>query len=245
MTTDHRTIRRRRMKELPLIIAVIAIGGWLGLQPPKSHLERVEEAAELFDAGDRAASLRILEEVLASDPGFARAHIERARIALVDGEPETAESHLRSATEADPQSAEAWGSLGMFLFQTHRVDEAGTALERAIAVDRLDAQNYALLGQVLELRGQIADAHPHFEQARRLEPGVPLYWLLEARIQWKRFDPARARTALAGAKASAERPFDAAELKLLREIEEDLEIWPEGPPNHPGIPTPPPNGDGH
>ena len=170
------------------------------------------------------------EAILESDPGNAAAGIQLASIATLEGRPADAERYLRATIETNPDHAEAWTSLGTLLLLTERGPEAASSFERAIAADPRYAPARFYFGQMLEDAGLSAQARPQYEWARRLDPGTPLYGLLEANLLWKTYQPVLARTLLAQVERTARRPLSSDEEKLRKEILENLEIWPAGPP---------------
>ena len=242
---------RRGPKPGLRLLALLCLSSVFGGCGPGGAPASVEErAARLFDEGRVEQARRILEAELAENPTHAPAHLQLARILLAEGSADGAEAHLRTATESAPESVEVWTALGIFLLGAERTADAVTALERAIRLDETYPIARTTYGQVLEEGGFTADARTHYEAARRQDPGTPLHWLLEARILWKLYKPELARTALAAARSKAARPLTPAEEKLAWEVNDDLEVWPEGPPYNAPPPAdeagsaPPPGDDG-
>jgi tetratricopeptide (TPR) repeat protein len=197
------------------------------------YREYVEDPVAIASAlapRDPAQAESWCRRALAIDPGDAAAQTLLGNLAIRRGESSEAELLLRRAVAAAPRYAPGWTSLGTLLLFTGRGEEAASCFESAIAADPLSAPPRGFLGQMHEDAGRLALAHPHYEAARRLDPGTPLYGLLEARLLWKLHRPEDARSLLAIVEANAARDLDPQEAKLREEIIEDLELWPEGPP---------------
>ncbi len=190
--------------------------------------------------GDIEGARGWYQRALLLDPVHPPAEVQLGSLALIAKDLPEAERHFRRAVEADPDFSLAWNSLGALLLGTGRPDEAFPSFERAIAADPHYAPPRAMLGQMLESAGQYPKARMNYEAARRIEPRRSLYGLLEARVLWRMYRPGPARTLLAEVDRSKPFPPDEQEVKLRRELVEDLEIWPDGPPTM----TPPESGEG-
>ncbi len=77
---------------------------------------------------------------------------------------------LRTATQQDPKSAEAWAYLGVAYQQTGNSDQALAALRRATELDASEAEYFLWLGQVLESRQQYTDAATAFARSTANNP---------------------------------------------------------------------------
>lgn len=193
--------------------------------------------------GDLEGARDAYERALRIDPGDPAAQTRLGSLDLAADDVAAAELRFRSAVAAAPSYAPGWSSLGTLLLFTGRGEEAAACFERAATADPHLAAPRGFLGQMHEDAGRLALAHPHYETARRLDPGTPLYGLLEARLLWKLHRPDDARALLAIVEKSAARALDAQETKLRKEILEDLELWPEGPPAPQAPPESVPGGD--
>jgi len=194
---------------------------------------KIEEARQYYERGTRlkwteaAAEHRLgLLTIAAAASAGSQGEVERA--SKLQSE---AIEHFERALAIDPHFARSWNSLGLIQLASNNYEAAAQAFEKAIASDPYDASPRSHYGQLLESAGHFAKARPLFEAARRLEPDVPLYWLLEAHLLWKMYQPRYARTLLAQLDEKIDL-FDLApnELKLRSIVYEDLEIWPDGPP---------------
>ncbi|MDA0207293.1 MAG: tetratricopeptide repeat protein [Acidobacteria bacterium] len=96
---------------------------------------------------------------------LARALDERGAIA----DP-SREKLLREATSVEPDSAGAWGELGLFLLRGQQTEEAVAALQTAYDLAPDDPSMAANLGVALAAQGQLGQAEDLFRRALTLNP---------------------------------------------------------------------------
>ena len=210
-----------------LLAVIILIAARLPSRIPIG--ERWKQAQESQEAGD-ANQARAEYEAFLKYPDFApKAELALAALDLEAGDLPAAESRLRAALETYPDESELWEALGGLLLTTERGREAAAALTAALENDPGNIYARILRAQMLEDGGNLALARPEYEWARRAKPDKALYALLEARLLWRMYKPTLSRTLLAQLDARGLN-LDESEEKLRREILEDLEIWPDGPP---------------
>lgn len=127
-----------------------------------------EEAGRLAEA--REAYGRALQEDLAYYP----AHARLAEVALASGDTATAISELDLAVQIREDEPTLRYSYGKVLTFTGRYDDAAVQLRKAVEIDPYFAAPYALLGGVLETRGDRAAALAQYraflEHASRANP---------------------------------------------------------------------------
>jgi tetratricopeptide (TPR) repeat protein len=133
-----------------------------------------DAAAELEAAARRAPKLALAFSALAT------AYTRRAATMVSDSV--ARDSLLRlAAAAADraislaPKSAHAWVARGTVLAggNPHRLTSARVAFERALILDRSDAEAHRQLGHVLMLQGTASLAQSHLLQAITLDPEDP------------------------------------------------------------------------
>ncbi len=177
-------------------------------------------------AGDAAASLKLLDQLVARYPNAVAPRLDRAHVRIAP-DPAGALSDLQSAQRVAPDDDEIVASLGLLLARQGRAAEAVPLLERAVAqrpVDRslalalVKAQAQAGdLGSAIASGRALVDHFPSF-----LEGGVVYVELmarsgrtteayLEARSLAQRIPDPRAELAAGAAAVAAERWLDAAE----------------------------------
>ncbi|HEY7214519.1 MAG TPA: tetratricopeptide repeat protein [Thermoanaerobaculia bacterium] len=141
---------------------------------------------EIYRDGEAgAAEMADLTKWLASDPALAQAYAEFQRNRLPHlieacrkvrtGQTlvaqklfEHARTDFLSATEEDPENANAWAALGGVDVLTHREDEARQAYERALAVDPNSWIAHYNFGFYFARKGEKEAALQHLEQAMSL-----------------------------------------------------------------------------
>jgi tetratricopeptide (TPR) repeat protein len=77
---------------------------------------------------------------------------------------------LRQAVKLDPESFEAWNSLGLSLFWLKRYQEALPPLRKAASLNPQFFSTLTLLASTLHALGDDAAALPVLEQAHNLNP---------------------------------------------------------------------------
>ncbi len=90
-------------------------------------------------------------------------------------QPQEAEKILRRATDAHPGDAAAFNSLGVFLFQNGRYDEAAAQTEYAVALRPDDAKYITNLASAHMLQGDFASAARYFQRAVDVKPTKNTY----------------------------------------------------------------------
>ena len=85
-------------------------------------------------------------------------------------QPLEAERILRRATDAHPGDASAFNSLGVFLFQKGRFEEAATQYEYSVALRPDDAKYVSNLASAYMMQGDFASAMTYFQKAIDIRP---------------------------------------------------------------------------
>ncbi|BCT92470.1 hypothetical protein LYSHEL_14940 [Lysobacter helvus] len=120
-----------------------------------------------------------LEQAIALDPKFARAH---ARLALAQmtvnvRDPDRgrqAEQHARAAMAMDPTLAEPVYALGLELWRMERrFTEARTYLDRAVQMQPQDASAHMYLGQWFIVTGYTKQGIAELDRAIAIDPMLP------------------------------------------------------------------------
>jgi DNA-binding winged helix-turn-helix (wHTH) protein/cytochrome c-type biogenesis protein CcmH/NrfG len=117
------------------------------------------------------ASRQAAQQVIAADPGRARAYSCLGKVAWqFDWDFEAAESLFRRAAQIDPGDEETLIALSDFLCYQARQDEALEAAERAGEINPFSPWIQALIAQALYMGGHYGEAR---EQAQRALEQVP------------------------------------------------------------------------
>lgn len=154
----------------------------LPLAPSLHYIFLKAQALLLLAAGKRAAALPKFSQMLRLRPADPYALASRGHVeAQLDLMPEAIAS-LRQLTTAWPQQAGGWFNLGYVLQQAGRHDEAGTAFERAVALDpRLDRAWYGLALVRIEQR-RFEEAAEALQHNTALQPLGPYGWYRLAQV---------------------------------------------------------------
>lgn len=116
------------------------------------------QAAEARRRGEMDAAQRLLEQLVAADPGCAPALNSLGLIALGAGDAAGAASHLARAAEIDPRAPPIWLNLAEAYRSLGRTDEELRALDRALEVEPYLFPALFKKGQALERAGRGAEA---------------------------------------------------------------------------------------
>jgi tetratricopeptide (TPR) repeat protein len=142
---------------------------------------------------DRAAEA-VFTSMLARWPDDAYALASRAHVRAQAGRRVQAVDDLHRLVVRHPQrSAADWFNLGYLLEEEGRLDEAASALRRALELDeRLDRAWYGL-GLVLIRQRRLDEAAEALARNTDLQPMSPYGWYQLARVQADRCQPEQAR----------------------------------------------------
>jgi tetratricopeptide (TPR) repeat protein len=102
---------------------------------PEDPWSRLENANHLFDAGDPAAALAMLQEAMALCPA-PNVHMLCRAAAFEQARNDTlaARKYLNEAMIADPKDPQPWSQLAHLLTQAGELDAAAKAAERAVDI---------------------------------------------------------------------------------------------------------------
>ena len=100
--------------------------------------------------GERGRALEALDALLALDPAYPSAHVNRGMVFLEERKYAEAEASFRRALERDDGMSEAWNGLGVAAAGAGRDAEAVAAWKRAVELNRSEFD--AMLNLALLLR---------------------------------------------------------------------------------------------
>jgi TolB-like protein/Tfp pilus assembly protein PilF len=148
------------------------------------------QATAIFNRRDGsrfADAIAQLEQALALDPAYARAHSRLAALHAitpsysarnVGAEMAAAEKHARRAIELDPALAEPHAVLGLLLSQQRRWEEERVAFQRALALDSEDVTANFWYATTLVVEGYARQGAEVLDRVLVLDPILPnaLMW---------------------------------------------------------------------
>ena len=120
--------------------------------------------------GERREALGALEKLLAIDPSYPSAHVNRGMVLLEEKKYSEAEQSFRRAIERDDRMAEAWNGLGVACAGAGRDEEAVTAWKRAVALDATEFDAMLNLALLLRRLHRGSEEALYLEQFLRASP---------------------------------------------------------------------------
>lgn len=152
----------------------------MALYPDHIEVERLG-AYVAYGAGDDAAALRYMQQVVDRSPHDADTALESAQLFAAVGDADAAIDALQSLVAMHPARADAWFALGRLLYETRRENDSATALQHAHALQPNDAGIRRALAESLYAAERHAEAATHFDALMRLQPDDPRVRLRLAR----------------------------------------------------------------
>ncbi|HEY5411700.1 MAG TPA: tetratricopeptide repeat protein [Caulobacteraceae bacterium] len=145
-------------------------------KPWKRHAKAVEEA------GDAEGALAAWRQVLLADAEDPHAHDELGRIQLSLGRHAEAGAHLRAGAEGDPANLRRWKRLAAVFQEAKDAEGEADAWRRVLGLEAADALAHERLAQLLEIRGDRAEAAVHVRALAESDPSRPRPWRRLARL---------------------------------------------------------------
>ncbi|MBN8429788.1 tetratricopeptide repeat protein [Microbulbifer salipaludis] len=138
---------------------------------PAGAQQGINRARDYFVQQQYAAAETELQQVVTQWPGLSGAWLNLAKVQLKLNNLEAAEASLNQATTANANNVFAWNTLGVFLRDQGRFEEAQVAYESALAHWPDFAAAHRNLGILFDLYlHQPERALHHYREARALEP---------------------------------------------------------------------------
>lgn len=159
----------------------------------------------------------------AVDPAQRRANVlmTRARLAIVDGDTDTAVELLEGFLDAEPGHAQAAHILAVLRAQSGNVEAAEKHFQTAIAADRDNPRLNADYGYFCYLADRWEDAEQYLTRAVEIEPDLRQAHTNLGMLEARRGDTAAARRRFQNAGCSDVEVLN--NLALARFLEEDFE----------------------
>lgn len=180
----------------------------------------IAEALRLLQAGDAAAALATSREVIARQPGHARAYLAAGLALRMMGRLGESRAAIQEAVRLDPADYGAAYEHGMALAALGEVDAARDCYRRATQLRPDFAAAHFALGMDALVRADWSAAAVALGNAVQLDPRNPHALVNYARLCVRQADFARAadlfRAALALTPADRDLPMYLAQVELLR-----------------------------
>jgi tetratricopeptide (TPR) repeat protein len=129
--------------------------------------EYIEEAKRLVYNEEHEQALKILNNILFEEPGYARLHHTLGCIYFYQAEEtKRAEQHFRLAIRFDPEYAESYGDLGQLLSDDERLDEAIHIYSQGMNAKKANkTQLLSNTAKAYELKKKYSKAIKHYKEA--------------------------------------------------------------------------------
>jgi tetratricopeptide (TPR) repeat protein len=129
--------------------------------------EYIEEANRLACNDEHEQALKILNNILFEEPGYARLHHTIGCIYFYHAEEaKKAEQHFRLAIRFDPEFAETYGDLGQLLSDDERLDEAIHIYSQGMNAKKANKTRLlSSTAKAYELKKKYAKAIKHYKEA--------------------------------------------------------------------------------
>ncbi len=132
--------------------------------------DAVAIAWKLFEAGDRAAALRVYQELVKTDPSVVAAWQMIGAIHQLSGRGDEALASYHRVLELDPNHVEALNNMAVVLHARGNFDEALARLQRALTLKPDYADAHSNLGNALKEEGRLDEAIASYHRALELNP---------------------------------------------------------------------------
>lgn len=133
--------------------------------------DKLQQAVQLHQSGDRDQAKALYEEVLAFDSNNVDAIHLLGVMDMQAGENETALGRLERAAQLNPTAVNILSNLGTAQRRLGQHSAAVATYQRAISIDKNHAESYHNLGVALKKMSRSEDALKCFRKAVQLRPG--------------------------------------------------------------------------
>ncbi len=155
-------------------------------------------AGVLLQEDKKPAALAQYERLVEDGSGSARDAFMAGSLAAVLGDQTKAAAYHERAQALDPTNPDYPVHLARAQIALGRLDDAKASLVRAAVLDEGRGMVWGMLAELALRENKLDMASQHIAKARRLEPEVTAWRVLEARILKRRGEPERALLLLSG-----------------------------------------------
>ncbi|MBN8465935.1 DnaJ domain-containing protein [Corallococcus exiguus] len=189
--------------------------------PEAAKNAALQEAINLFEAGDKVGGRRLLTELLNEQPDFHDARILLGRHFLYEGDAKEALAEFDALLARAPDYWQGHLQRGWALLRLEQMKEAADAFWRAGKHGPSEVGPRVALADCLEAMGQVADALKVLEQAQSL-PGISRMDVLALKVR-------RIATMLEfGQDANAAKELERLDAELPEDADPELRRWTGG-----------------
>jgi putative PEP-CTERM system TPR-repeat lipoprotein len=164
-----------------------------GLSPQAGSAMHALAADAFLALGKTKEAEAAIQRARELDGDGARAHLGMARLAVIGRDYASAMSEASRAIAMDQSLSAAWFFKAQVHLKEKQLDQAVDSLDKAIAQRPGFLPAYALLGELLVERGDVAGAESRIAALRRISPSAPLVHYLHALTARAKGDLSKAR----------------------------------------------------
>jgi tetratricopeptide (TPR) repeat protein len=130
--------------------------------------QSLDRAWDLASKGQRTEAIRLLQELVKTEPGNADVHLLLGSLLMEEGQREVCIEQLTAGVKLAPRSAQAQNALGEAYHKFGDTAAARTAFEKAVALEPNFGIGQLNLGQTLLTAGDVEAGAQHLDRAIRL-----------------------------------------------------------------------------
>ncbi len=140
-----------------------------------------------FQSANLTDAVKNFKEYILRAPTDTFSLYRLARIFEASKNPAEAAFFYQKLTEQRPNNGEYWFGYGKAQFELDKFDQAGEALERAIALETKVAESYGMLAKIYYLNKQYFKADSAYARYEAVfgSPEDPEYWIDKGKVMFK------------------------------------------------------------
>jgi GT2 family glycosyltransferase/cytochrome c-type biogenesis protein CcmH/NrfG len=139
---------------------------------PKSRAEHMyEEAQKLIESGRIDDAIKILEDILKTEPKHTSILNDLGVLYSLKGDRDKAIETLKKSISVDPKNLNARKNLAEIYIDAEMLDEALRTYMEIIQIEPSDVEALIALGEIYFYGGNVQDARRYFERVLRVDPG--------------------------------------------------------------------------
>lgn len=191
--------------------ALVAFGAAIRLSPRDVEAWLGKGGAH-FALGDLSAAETAYENALAINPERVDAYVYLARVQVEQGRQETAVENFQHALHLAPQDGAIARQVATALWEMHLPDQAETLFKNGLKLTPDDALALATLATLYEQTNRLSEAEDFARQALSVDPTNVQAQKVQAVLERRKGDPAKALVEVERLAAQATNPVDAESL---------------------------------
>jgi arylsulfatase A-like enzyme/Tfp pilus assembly protein PilF len=131
---------------------------------------RADAGLGFYNRGNKQKALEIFESIMQERPDYSVAYFHASFIQNDLGHPDQAAETMRQAIRNGVTEADAFGKLGLYLYEAGQYDDAIKQLKLALKEDPRDLDTLSYLGMAYTATGNFPEAESTFQKGLDLDP---------------------------------------------------------------------------